>query len=143
MNALRLPYNQLSAAAYQGLLQTKKALEDGPLDPCLIELTHLRVSQINGCSYCTQMHSQALRRRGVENAKIDSVAGWRVSPRFDHAERAALAWAESLTHIEATAAPDADYEALKPYFSDAEISDLTISAALMNAFNRLAVGLRL
>ena len=127
----------------KAMIGAEEATKRLSLPESIRELVKMRVSQINGCSYCTQMHSQALRRRGVENTKIDSVAGWRVSSRFDHAERAALAWAESLTHIEATAAPDADYEALKPYLSDAEISDLTISVALMNALNRLAVGLRL
>ncbi|GAB3676364.1 carboxymuconolactone decarboxylase family protein [Salinisphaera aquimarina] len=143
MTALRLPYSKLSTEAHHGLLKTKKALETGPLDLATIELINLRVSQINGCAYCTRMHAEQLRTRDTENAKIDSVAGWRVSEHFSDRERAALAWADSLTHVADTAAPDAVYEPLKTYFSDAEISDLTVAVALMNALNRLAVGMRL
>src|SRR5690625_3446404 len=143
MTTLRLPYSKLSTEAHQGLIRSKKALEKGPLGLPMIELINLRISQINGCAYCTQMHSKLLRERGTENAKIDSVAGWRVSEHFSDRERAALAWAESLTHVADTAAPDEVYIPLKMHFSDAEISDLTITAALMNALNRLSVGMRL
>lgn len=143
MTALRLPYTKLSAEAHQGLIKSKKALENGPLDLPMIELINLRVSQINGCAYCTQMHSELLRSRDTDNAKIDSLAGWRVSERFTDRERAALAWAESLTHVAETAAPDEVYMPLKTHFSDAEISDLTVAVALMNALNRLAIGMRL
>ena len=89
------------------------------------------------------MHSELLRQHDFENAKIDSVAGWRVSERFSDRERAALAWAESLTNVAKTAAPDEAYVPLKAYFSEAEISDLSIAVALMNAFNRVAIGARL
>ena len=143
MSTLRLPYNKLSPGAYQGFLESKKALEQSPLAPSMIELVNLRVSQINGCAYCTQMHSEMLRKRGVENHKIDSVAGWRVSNHFTDREKAALAWAECITHVAETAAPEEIYAPLKRHFSDVEISDLTLGTALMNAFNRLAVGMRL
>ena len=143
MTTLRLSLKDLSAAAYKGLIQTKTALDQGPLDAAIIELINLRVSQINGCAYCTQMHSELLRQHDFENAKIDSVAGWRVSERFTDRERAALTWAESLTNVAETAAPDEAYVPLEAYFSEAEISDLSIAVALMNAFNRVAIGARL
>jgi AhpD family alkylhydroperoxidase len=138
----RLPYYQLSPAAYQGLGATKQALEGSSLGQELIELAWLRMSQINGCSFCLEMHAKSLRARSVPLAKLDSLAGWRVSERFTERERAALAWTESLTHVDQTHAPDQDYEPLKAHFSDAEISDLTFAIALMSAFNRLAIGMR-
>lgn len=138
----RLPYYSLSPAAYQGFGATKKALESSPLGKDLIELVWLRVSQINGCAFCLEMHAKALRADGVPNAKLDSLAGWRVSERFSDRERAALAWTEALTHVDRTGAPDADYEPLRKYFSDVEVSDLTFAIALMSAFNRLAIGMR-
>lgn len=72
----------------------------------------------------------------------DSVAGWRVSERFSARERAALAWTESLTHVDTTHASDDDFEPLRAHFSEVEISDLTFAIALMSAFNRLAIGMR-
>ena len=139
----RLPYNTLSPEAYRGLGATKAALDKSPLGKPLIELVWLRTSQINGCAYCLEMHSKALRADGVPQVKLDSLAGWRVSEQFDARERAALAWTESLTHIDQTHAPDEDFEPLKAYFSDVEISDLSFAIALMSAFNRLAIGMRL
>lgn len=138
----RLPYYTLSPAAYQGFGATKKALESSPLGKQLIELAWLRMSQINGCSFCLEMHTKALRAGGIADAKLDSLAGWRVSDHFSDRERAALAWTESLTHVEKTHAPDEDYEPLKAHFSDVEVSDLTFAIALMSGFNRLAIGMR-
>ncbi|SFU66629.1 alkylhydroperoxidase AhpD family core domain-containing protein [Polaromonas sp. YR568] len=138
----RLPYHTLSPAAYQGFGATKKALESSPLGKPLIELAWLRMSQINGCAFCLEMHAKALRAGGMAEAKLDSLAGWRVSDHFSERERAALAWTESLTHIDKTHAPDEDYEPLKAHFSDVEISDLCFAIALMSGFNRLAIGMR-
>ncbi|MBH1964109.1 MAG: carboxymuconolactone decarboxylase family protein [Comamonadaceae bacterium] len=142
MSTLRLPYQTLSSDAYQGLGLTKKALDKSSLGKQLIELVYLRVSQINGCAFCLEMHAAALRAGGVPNAKLDSLAGWRVSALFNERERAALAWTESLVAVATTHAPDEDFEPLKAHFSDAEISDLSFAVALMSAFNRLAIGMR-
>ena len=90
MSALRLPYDTLSPKAYQGLLQTKLALDHSSLGKELIELVNLRISQINGCSYCLEMHAASLRSSGMSNTKSDCLAGWRVSEHFDERERAAL-----------------------------------------------------
>ncbi|AEF23955.1 MULTISPECIES: carboxymuconolactone decarboxylase family protein [Pseudomonas] len=142
MSTLRLPYSQLSPNIYKGLLATKKALAASSLGLPLIELVNLRISQINGCSFCLEMHAKALRDGGTPAAKLDSLAGWRISAHFSDAERAALAWAESLTDIAHTHAPDDVFEPLKAHFTDVQISDLTYAVALMNAFNRLAVSMR-
>ncbi len=143
MSQLRLPFPTLSPAAYQGLLATNKALEESPLGLPLVELVYLRISQINGCAFCLGKHSQTLRGCEVSQAKLDCLAGWRISELFDERERAALAWAETLTHVSEQGAPDELYAPLKAHFSDTEISDLTLAVALMNAFNRLAVGMKL
>ncbi len=141
-SAKRLPYYTLSPEAYQGLGATKKALERSSLGKELIELVWLRMSQINGCAFCLEMHGKALRSSGVPDAKLDSLAGWRVGEHFSARERVALAWAESLTHVDRTGAPDEDFAPLQAHFSDTEISDLTFAIALMSAFNRLAIGMR-
>ena len=138
----RLPYFSLSPEAYNGFIATKNALEKSSLGKPLIELIWLRMSQINGCAFCLEMHAKALRAGGESQVRLDSLAGWRVSEHFTARERAALEWTESLTHVDQTHAPDEDYEPLKAHFSDTEISDLTFAIALMSAFNRLAIGMR-
>jgi AhpD family alkylhydroperoxidase len=142
MSTLRLPYQTLSPEAYQGLGLTKKALDKSSLGKQLIELVYLRISQINGCAFCLEMHATALRAGGVPDAKQDSLAGWRVSSHFSERERAALAWTESLVNVAHTHADDKDFEPLKAHFTDAEIADLSFAIALMSAFNRLAIGMR-
>lgn len=142
MSTLRLPYSQLSPDVYKGLLAAKKALAGSSLGLPLIELVYLRISQINGCAFCLEMHAKALRDGGTPQTKLDSLAGWHISGHFSEAERAALAWAESLTDIARTHAPDEVFEPLKAHFDDVQISDLTYAISLMNAFNRLAIGMR-
>ncbi|MEQ5773897.1 carboxymuconolactone decarboxylase family protein [Thalassospira sp. NFXS8] len=142
MTTLRLSYWTLSPEAYQGFGATKKALEKSSLGKQLIELVWLRMSQINGCAFCLEMHAKALRASGVADVKLDSLAGWRVSEHFTERECAALAWAEALTHVDQTHAPDDVFDPLKQHFNDVEISDLCFAIALMSGFNRLAVGMR-
>ncbi len=138
----RLKYSELSPAPYKGMVTALMALEKGALDKATIELMFMRVSQINGCAYCLDMHGKALRESGVDNAKLDQLAGWRVSHAFSDRERATLEWADSVTLIAATGAPDSAFEALQTHFSDAEIADLTFAISIMNAFNRLAISMR-
>lgn len=140
--SLRLPYHELSAAALQGFRQVKNAVAAGPLDLRLIELVYLRISQINGCAFCLDMHAKALRARGESQERLDALAGWLVSERFDARERAALRWAEALTDIRNGHASDEDYARLLPHFSEQEISELTMAIAGMNGLNRLAIAMR-
>ncbi|SDV50619.1 carboxymuconolactone decarboxylase family protein [Chitinasiproducens palmae] len=142
MTPLRLSYRTLSPNAYQGLLATKKALDESSLGKDLIELVYLRTSQINGCAFCLEMHGASLRARGVADAKLDSLAAWRLSAHFSEQERAALAWTEALVDVATTHAPDADYAPLRAHFSEAEIADLCFAIALMSALNRMAIGAR-
>ena len=142
MSTLRQPYFELSPEATQALRSVKGILDKSPLGAALIELVYLRVSQINGCAFCLDMHAKALRAKGETAARLDTLAGWRVSSLFSERERAALAWTESVTHIADSFAPDEVYEPLQKHFSAVEISDLTYAIASMNAFNRLAVAMR-
>jgi AhpD family alkylhydroperoxidase len=142
MSTLRLSYNKLSPEAYQGFIATKHALEQSSLGTELIELVYLRISQINGCAFCLEMHTRSLRAKGMPTVKLDGVAGWHASSHFSERERAALTWTESLVDVARTHAPVEDFEPLKAHFNDEEISDLCFAIALMSAFNRLAIGLR-
>ncbi len=142
MSNLRLKYFDLSPEAMQAFRAVKGVLAKSVLGSVLLELVYLRISQINGCSFCLDMHTKALREHGESQQRLDVVAGWRVSTLFTPKERAALEWAEALTDVTTTHADDTYYLPLKEYLSDVEIADLTFAVALMNALNRLAIGMR-
>ena len=118
------------------------AVHNGVLGKEFLELIFLRVSQINGCAFCMDMHGGALRKAGVEPRKLDTLAGWRDSRFFDAREGAALAWAEQLTTLPSGAPADATYEALKDHFDEPGIAELTMAVATINAWNRLGVGMQ-
>lgn len=136
---------------YEAAPEGAKALRvaHGYVDQCglpktLIDLVYLRISQINGCAYCVDHHTRDLLKNGMPQEKITVLPVWyEVGPVFDARERAALAWAESLTNVSHTHAPDADYEAAAKVFNDKELADLTIAISLMNAYNRLGIGFRM
>src|SRR5256885_1008800 len=106
----------------------------------LMDLLFLRVSQINGCSYCVDQHARDLRQAGESNERLDGLAGWRESPYFTEPEKAALEWAEALTRVEVTHAPDGAYEPLTRHYDDKQVANITYAIALMNAWNRVAIG---
>lgn len=142
MTTLRLPYYELSSDVYKALILANNQLSKSVLGAQFINLIYLRVSQINGCSFCLEMHGKDLRKQGETEIRLDTLAGWQLSEHFNTREKAALAWAESLTMISQTLAPDTIYSALKMHFNDTEISDLTCAISLMNCFNRLAISMR-
>ncbi|WP_295965098.1 carboxymuconolactone decarboxylase family protein [uncultured Bartonella sp.] len=142
MKNLRLKYFELSPELMSGFRAVKVGLEKSAVGQKLIELVYLRVSQINGCAYCLNLHTNSLLKDGETQRRIAEVAGWRVSDQYSEKERAALNWAEQLTNISTTHADDESYEALKKVFSNKEISDLTFAISLMNGMNRLAISMR-
>ncbi|AQT47802.1 carboxymuconolactone decarboxylase family protein [Bartonella choladocola] len=142
MKNLRLKYFDLSPELMSGFRAVKVALEKSVVEQKLIELVYLRVSQINGCAYCLNLHTNSLLKDGETQRRIAEVAGWRVSDQYSEKEQAALNWAEQLTNISTSHADDESYEALKKVFSDKEISDLTFAISLMNGMNRLAISMR-
>ena len=128
---------------YQAMMALEQTIADSGLEHSLLQLLKTRVSQINGCAYCIHMHTTDARKAGESEMRLYLLSAWRESSAFSERERAALAWADALTLISQTQAPDADYEALKAQFSEAEQVNLTFSIGAINAWNRLAVGFRL
>jgi AhpD family alkylhydroperoxidase len=117
-------------------------LKSGPPKE-LIDLVYLRVSQINGCAFCIDMHSRDLLNSGLTVDKLVLVPVWHDAGKvFSQRERVALAWAESVTRVAETGIPDADYEAAAAEFSEKELADLTYAIGLMNAFNRFGIAFR-
>src|SRR3954470_2611113 len=139
----RIDYAKASPAGYKAFGGVYVYLQDCGLPKELIYLVYLRVSQINGCAYCIDMHSRDLLKLGIPVDKLVLVPVWRDAREvFSARERAALAWAETVTRVAETGVPDADYEAAAAEFSDKELADLTYAVGLMNAYNRLSISFR-
>lgn len=136
----RIDYSQINQRAFGLLASIPKHLD--AIEPKLKALVDLRVSQINGCLFCVDMHSTEARAAGETQQRLDCLVAWQESPFFTDRERAALAWAESLTNVSTTHAPDEVYEELQAHFSEREIADLGLIVALMNTWNRLSIGFR-
>jgi len=111
-------------------------------DPKLLTLVKVRVSQINGCAYCLHMHRHEALKLGESEDRLLLLDAWHESHLYTERERAALAWAESLTRITKTHAPDETYEEVRGLFSPDELLALSIGIAMINAWNRLAIGFR-
>lgn len=139
----RLDYTQISPAGVKALGGVYGYVAQSGLSTALVELVFLRISQINNCAYCLDMHTRDLLKRGVPIEKLALVQAWEEGDAlFDARERAALAWAESVTRVATTGVPDADFAAVSTVFSEKEVVDLTIAIGLMNTYNRLAISFR-
>ena len=144
MNSPRLAWTKLAPKAYQAMAGVNAAIAGHTLGQRLYEIIQTRVSQLNGCAYCLDMHVRDLRKAGAPWQHINSIATWREVGFYDARERAALNWAESITRlVENHGDRDADFAQLQAVFSDQEIVDLTVLIAQINAWNRLGVGMQL
>jgi AhpD family alkylhydroperoxidase len=137
---VRLNYASIAPETVKALGSANSALLRSGLDKRLIDLLFLRVSQINGCSFCVDLHARDLRTAGEANERLDGLAAWRECPYFTNAEKAAFEWAEALTRVEQTHAPDSAYEPLPRHYDEKQIVNMTYAIALMNAWNRIAIG---
>jgi AhpD family alkylhydroperoxidase len=139
----RLDYNKAAPGGVKALGGVYGYITQSGLSPVLVDLVYLRVSQINNCAYCLDMHTRDLMKKGQSIEKIALLQAWReAGALFDARERAALAWAETVTRVAETAVPDAAYEAARAVFSEKELVDLTIAIGLMNTYNRMAISFR-
>ncbi|MFM0666817.1 carboxymuconolactone decarboxylase family protein [Paraburkholderia sediminicola] len=139
----RIDYAKASPEGYKAFGGVYVTLQKSGLSQELVDLVYLRVSQINGCAYCIDMHTRDLLKLGVTVDKLVLVPVWRDSGEvFSTRERVALAWAETVTRVAETHVPDTDYEAAAAEFSEKELADLTYAIGLMNAFNRFGITFR-
>lgn len=139
----RLDYRKTIPDAMKALDNVRQYVANSGLPHDLIDLIYLRVSQINGCAYCVDLHTRDLLKDGMKIEKIVLVpVYWEAQSFFSEKERAVLAWAESLTHISETKAPDDVYNEAAKHFDQKQLADLTVAIAIMNSFNRIAVGFR-
>jgi len=139
----RMDYNAATPAGIAALERVHSHIVQSGLKKTVVDLVFLRASQINGCAYCIDMHSRDLLKGGISIEKLAPVSVWRdVGRLFGDTERAALAWAETVTRVTETHVPDADYEAASAVFDQRQLADLTIAIGLINAYNRMAISFR-
>jgi AhpD family alkylhydroperoxidase len=139
----RLDYEKASPGGVAAFGGVYGYIMQSGLDKVLVDLVYLRVSQINGCAYCIDMHTRDLIKNGVKIDKIVLVPVWQeAGALFSDQEKAALAWSESVTRVAQTGVPDEAFQAAIGVFSEKELADLTMAVGLMNAYNRLAISFR-
>lgn len=138
---VRMDITKLAPEAYRHLLQLEQIVA-GKIDRKLYHLLKLRASQINGCAFCLGMHSDEALRDGETAERLFLLDAWEESSAFSEKERAALKWIEELTLIADTHASKEAFDGLKRFFSEEEIAYLTLTAALINSWNRIAIASR-
>lgn len=139
----RLDYNQIAPNGAKALGGVYGYVMQSGLSATLVDLVYLRVSQINNCAYCLDMHTRDLIKKGVSIEKLALVQAWTEAGNlFDPRERAALAWAETVTRVAETGVPDDAFAAARTVFEEKELVDLTIAISLMNSYNRMAISFR-
>src|SRR5579864_835176 len=138
----RLNYMKLGAEGLKGMFALEKYLHACSVEQPLVHLVKLRVSQLNGCAYCIDMHWKDLRALGETEQRLYGLDAWAESPYYTVGERAALAWAEAVTNIRETHAPEDVYQETRKHFNEKELADLTLAISTINAWNRLAISAR-
>jgi AhpD family alkylhydroperoxidase len=135
----RIKYYEQGQDALTALYGLGKYLSKSTIEKSLQELIYFRVSQINQCAYCLDMHSKDLRAAGETEQRLYLLSAWRESPFYTEKERAALAWAEALTQLRDSLVPDAIYNEALKHFSEKEMIELTMAVIAINSYNRLNI----
>lgn len=138
----RLEIQKVAPQAYRTMAALETYVRNSGLEESLILLMKMRASQINGCSYCIDMHSKDARANGETEQRLYALSAWRETPFFTDRERAALEWTEALTPISEIQAPDNVYEEVRRRFTELELVNLTMAIVTINGWNRICVGFR-
>lgn len=133
----RLNYVSINGPAIASMAKAKNNMPS--IDERLRAIIELRVSQINGCAYCVDLHANQARAAGETPQRLDCLTVWQEGSIFDEREKAAFAWAEAVTLISGQGAPKQLFDTLSLHFSEVQIVDLTLIIAQMNAWNRMAI----
>ncbi len=138
----RSDYGKAAPGSVQAMYKLEKYVQESGLEHALLELIKTRVSQINGCAFCIDMHTKDARAAGETEQRLYGLSAWREAPYYSERERAALAWAEVVTNISQTHASDEEYEAARARFGEEELVKLTMAVIAINGWNRLAIAFR-
>ncbi len=138
----RINTTAVNPGAFNAMLGLEAYLQQSGVDTKLLDLIKLRVSQINGCAYCIDMHWKDLRAAGETEQRLYGLDAWRESPYYSERERAALSWAEAVTNITDGHVSDDIFEDAHRYFKDEELANLTLGVVAINGWNRLNIAFR-
>ncbi|AAV94679.1 4-carboxymuconolactone decarboxylase domain/alkylhydroperoxidase AhpD family core domain protein [Ruegeria pomeroyi DSS-3] len=140
---MRFNFTKETPQVYDAMLALNTAISQANPDSRLVHLTKIRASQINGCAYCVNMHVKEAQQDGLPDMLLHLIAVWRETSAFTARDRAALAWAETLTRLEDSEVSQADFDAARAEFSEQEVAALTASIAMINLWNRMAISAHL
>lgn len=138
----RLNYAQQAPELIKKMSDLSMAVKSSSIEQKLFDLVQIRASQINGCAFCLDMHVKEAKIHGESELRLYHVAIWRESNLFAPRERAALAWTEAVTKLPEGGIPDELYERVRGQLSEKEITDLTFTIMVINAWNRLAISFK-
>ncbi len=138
----RIDYKKVAPDAYKAMLAIETYVQSSGLEHSLRELVKTRVSQINGCAHCLDMHTKEARAAGETEQRLFVLSAWREAPFYAERERAALAWAEAVTQLPTNNVPDELYADVRRHFDEKALVDLTLVIIAINGWNRLAVPFR-
>lgn len=138
----RLPFASVATSSLHAMLNLSAVVSQSSVGQRILELVNLRVSQVNGCGVCVDMHWHILIKQGADPRHLNAIAGWREASFFDARERAALAWADAVNALPHRDDTDAAYRELSEHFNDNEIAELTYCIATIRGWNVLNVSLR-
>jgi AhpD family alkylhydroperoxidase len=141
-NLARVPFFTLAPANLKALIAFSGSVKHSSLGERLVELIQLRVSQMNGCGICVDMHWRELIKQEANPRHINALAGWREAPFFSARERAALGWAEAVNALPQRDDTDAAYAELQRHFSPTEVAELSYAVAAIKGWNLLNLSLR-
>ena len=138
----RMNYYQAAPDTVKALVALEEQIQASGLEKSLIELVKTRASQINGCAFCINMHTQDARKQGETEQRLYGLDAWRETPYYSARERAALEWTEALTLVAESRVPDEVYERVREQFSEDELVHLSLAIVSINGWNRLNIAAR-
>ena len=138
----RIDPTHVTPGIIQAMLGLERQIRQAGFDHRLLDLVRMRASQINGCSYCLDMHSKDARANGETEQRLYGLSAWRETPYYSARERAALEWTEALTLVSETHVPDEVYDRVREQFSENELLHLSLAIVAINGWNRLNIAAR-
>jgi len=138
----RLNFLTVSHDVLEAMKDLQQRVSNSGLEPRLLHLMYLVVSRMNGCAYCIDMHSKDLRADGETDLRIDLVSVWEEVDIYSERERAAFAWAESVTKVGETHVPDEVFTRARQHFTSEELAKLTLAIVAINGWNRFCISFR-
>ncbi|HEX2924014.1 MAG TPA: carboxymuconolactone decarboxylase family protein [Chloroflexota bacterium] len=138
----RLDFKKVAPGAMKVMLGLEDYVHGSGLESSLLHLVKIRASLLNGCAYCIDMHTKEARAEGETEQRLYALSAWHETPFYTDRERAALAWAETVTLVSNEDVSDYVYEMARQQFSEEELVALTMAVVAINGWNRLAISFR-